>query len=80
VESATTIRSSQHDSILLMLGRLEGKVDSFMSRQLTLESEIRATKLEVACIKNAQSKMLGYALGVAAISGLIFNYILRVID
>ena len=59
------------DQILLALGRLEGKVDSLVSRQKVIDDELDKHESRLRSLEQGRSWMLGAAAAVGAFVSLV---------
>ena len=55
------------DQILLALGRLEGKVDSLVSRQKVIDDELDKHESRLRSLEQGKSWMLGAAAAIGAL-------------
>jgi len=63
------------NEILIALGRLEGKVDSLISRQAVHDEELDRHDKRIRELEQAKS----YLVGIGAASGAIAAYVINVI-
>ena len=61
--------------ILLALGRLEGKVDSIISRQMVHDEELDRHDQRIRNLEQSKSWVIGAAAAVGAIVSVVINMI-----
>lgn len=65
------------DELMLALGRLEGKVDSLISRQTVLDEEMRKFDTRIRSVEQSRSWLVGAAASVGAIVSLSIQWITK---
>ncbi len=59
------------DSILLILGRLEGKVDALVSAVGVHEENVEKLEERVRILENARAKVIGISAGLASVISMV---------
>jgi len=65
----------QGESVLVAIGRLEGKMDSLISMQHRFETKLDLHDKRLRDLENHKSYSLGVAAAVGSCVSLIFSYI-----
>lgn len=68
---------NSNENILLLLGKLDGKMDSFLKQQSTHESDIKELNTRVSRLENYKQWLLGAWAVVAAGVGVATAYVLN---
>ena len=63
------------NEILIALGRLEGKVDSLITRQAIHDEELGRHDARLRDLEQSKSWLLGAAAVAGALSAFIFNFV-----
>ena len=63
------------NEILIALGRLEGKVDSLITRQAIHDEELNRHDTRLRHLEQSRSWLLGATAAMAAIVSIVINYI-----
>jgi len=63
------------NEILLALGRLEGKVDSLITRQAVHDEELNKHDSRIRELEQSKSVVLGGATALGAMAGLLASFI-----
>jgi len=63
------------NEILIALGRLEGKVDSLISRQAIHDEELSRHDTRLRNLEQSRSWLIGAAAATAAFVSVVINYI-----
>ena len=63
------------NEILIALGRLEGKVDSMLTRQAVHDEELSRHDVRIRDLEQSKSWLLGAAAVLAAFTSLVVNYV-----
>ncbi len=63
-----------NDELMLALGRLEGKVDSLISRQTVLDEEMRKFDARLRSVEQSRSWLLGVAGVLGAVASLLIQW------
>lgn len=64
-----------NEELMLALGRLEGKVDSLITRQALHDQEIEKLDARLRSMEQSRSWLLGAAAVLGAASGYVFQII-----
>ena len=71
----TQTTESELASIMLAIGRLEGKVDSLLSRQDELTTSIQRLESRVHDLEGYKHRMLGAAAIVGALAAVLTRFV-----
>tara|TARA_Y100001973_G_scaffold97767_1_gene154343 strand:+ start:6073 stop:6279 length:207 start_codon:yes stop_codon:yes gene_type:complete len=66
-----------NDELMLALGRLEGKVDSLISRQTILDEEMRKFDSRLRSVEQSRSWLVGAAASVGALVAIGIQWITK---
>tara|TARA_R100001443_G_scaffold45195_1_gene58198 strand:- start:4718 stop:4924 length:207 start_codon:yes stop_codon:yes gene_type:complete len=66
-----------NDELMLALGRLEGKVDSLISRQSVVDEEMRKFDSRLRSVEQSRSWLVGAAASVGALVSAGFQWITK---
>jgi hypothetical protein len=69
--------TSNHDELLLSIGRLEGKIDSLIQMQRTHGEELRSHDERIRTLEQSRSQILGYAAMAGGLVGIAANFIIK---
>ena len=64
-----------NEELMLALGRLEGKVDSLITRQALLDQEMDKFDQRIRSIENSRSWLVGAAAVCGAVGSFLFQLI-----
>jgi hypothetical protein len=64
-----------NEELLLALGRLEGKVDSLITRQAIHDEELDRIDTRVRHLENSRSWLMGASAAVGASVSLLFQWL-----
>ena len=63
-----------HDELFLVIGRLEGKVDSLLSMQGHQQDQLKNHDSRLRLLEHARGQIMGYAAAVGAGMSILVNY------
>lgn len=66
-----------NDELMLALGRLEGKVDSLISRQSVLDEEMRKFDSRLRSVEQSRSWLVGAAAAIGALASFAMQWITK---
>ena len=66
-----------NDELMLALGRLEGKVDSLISRQTVVDEEMRKFDTRLRSVEQSRSWLVGAAASIGALASLAMQWITK---
>jgi len=64
-----------NEELLLALGRLEGKVDSLITRQAVHDEQLERMETRVRRLENSRSWLMGASAAIGASVSLIFQWL-----
>jgi len=63
-----------HDELFLVIGRLEGKVDSLLSMQCHPQDQLKNHDSRLRVLEHARGQIMGYAAAIGAGMSILVNY------
>jgi len=64
-----------NEELLLALGRLEGKVDSLITRQAVHDEQLERIDIRVRTLENSRSWLMGASAAIGASVSLLFQWL-----
>ena len=72
-----TTTESELATIMLAIGRLEGKVDSILSAQSRQSDEIKSHDARIRSLEHSRGYMLGWSAAIGAGMSIAANYLIK---
>jgi len=64
-----------NEELLLALGRLEGKVDSLITRQAVHDERLERIDIRVRTLENSRSWLMGASAAIGASVSMLFQWL-----
>jgi len=64
-----------NEELLLALGRLEGKVDSLITRQAVHDEQLERIDIRVRTLENSRSWLMGASAAIGASVSMLFQWL-----